>query len=509
VLVSKSGKVATAPVLANDEFASSTAPALTPDRFKELLASSPLQAFQELAVARDAPLQQFADLLPAPLDTALLAEFSPSSPLTLLDRASAIGLLACWADFYQEDQESWMRYDRVSAEDLFKKYGGCSDTLYDELVAPLLHVLPMGPGSDISAAAALSCFHVFALQSRGAFDVRWCRGSISEKIFGPWQERLNSRGNVQLQNGARVNRISRTDDGQLILEVQGQEKPIFADAVVLAVGATAAARLAGGSPALQLLPATKRFDEFQGVTCVAVRLYLQPAASRTRGLAGGAHDSSLLPPAVTEAMSDSPVTVVGPGVGNIPELAETGFCVYDLQRMHDELAAGDVAVLEVDFYRADAIADIEDDGAVAALALRAAAAALGVPSAALSPSLVLDKAVVRARRAVSYFALGSAALSPNVTLGDGVYACGDWIDRTGHASWSTEKAVVTGRQAAAVVGKDLNLSSVAAEVIPAAKDTPQLQALRQAASTLRAVGNVEGLPPPAPWALLRGLRNRR
>ena len=105
-------------------------------------------------------------MLPAPLDTALLAEFSPTSPLTLLDRASAIGLLACWADFGQEDEASWRRYDDVSAEEMFKEYGGVSDTLYDELVAPLLHVLPMGPGYDISAAAALSCFHVFALQVR-------------------------------------------------------------------------------------------------------------------------------------------------------------------------------------------------------------------------------------------------------------------------------------------------------------------------------------------------------
>ena len=75
----------------------------------------------------------------------------------------------------------------------------------------------------------------------------------------------------------------------------------------------------------------------------------------------------------------------------------------------------------------------------------------------LDPSLVVDRAVVRARRAVSHFAVGSAALSPAVRLtgsgggvgggGGGLYACGDWVDRTGHASWSTEKAVVTGRQA--------------------------------------------------------------
>ena len=125
-----------------------------------------------------------------------------------------------------------------------------------------------------------------------------------------------------------------------------------------------------------------------------------------------------------------------------------------------------------------------DDDAVAALALRAAASALGAPTSSfypstlslilplavrctcilrcagvspstLSSSLVVDTAVVRAKRAVSHFALGSAALSPGVTLGEGVYACGDWIDRTGHASWSTDKAVVTARQAATAVGAEL------------------------------------------------------
>ena len=68
---------------------------------------------------------------------------------------------------------------------------------------------------------------------------------------------------------------------------------------------------------------------------------------------------------------------------------------------------------------------------------------------------------MRARRAVSHFAVGSAALSPGVRLGGhGLYACGDWVDRTGHASWSTEKAVVTGRQAAAAVAADLKLRGV-------------------------------------------------
>ena len=96
-------------------------------------------------------------------------------------------------------------------------------------------------------------------------------------------------------------------------------------------------------------------------------------------------------------------------------------------------------------------------------------------------------------------------------LGEGVYACGDWVDRTGHASWSTEKAVVTGRQAAAAVGRSLGLRAVDAQVIPAAEDTPQLAALRKIAAALRAVAPTgTALPPPAPWAaLLKAVSSQR
>ena len=582
-LVSRTGNVAVAPVLNAGGPGASPAPAI--------MRPPPLSP--------DAALQRVAELLPAPLDTALLAEFDPSSPLTLADRASAIGLLACWADFLQEDDASWARYDGVSAEELFKRYGGVSDALYEEMVSPLLHVLPMAPGYDVSAAAALSCFHVFALQSRGAFDVRWCRGAISEKIFAPWQTQLEARGNVELRGGARVGRIGRLRgpgvEGKLSIELVpppaappssaaaaagaaaeggAAEKPfeeklamlrregaatiarreaiaaagpglvlveldteaeeaeaeaaappatITADAVVLAVGGTSAARLAAASPeTLGALQATSTWEGLRGVTCVAVRLYLQPSKVTTAGLGGGAHGGTRLPPAVAQAMAASPVVVCGPGVGGLPELTETGFCVYDLQRMHDEFAAdGSAAVLEVDFYRADAIADLDDDAA-ARLALQAAAAALGLPAATeLPPSLLLDYAVVRARRAVSHFDVGSCARSPPVALADGgggggggggagsgLFVCGDWVDRAGHASWSTEKAVVTGRQAAEAVARELNLDGVDSVVIPAAEDTPQLSALRALAKTARSLlaplaGSGSELPPPAPWALLR------
>ena len=141
--------------------------------------------------------------------------------------------------------------------------------------------------------------------------MRWCRGSISELIFAPWQAKLEARGNVCLRGGARVCEISRAaaaaegaagvkgEAGLLQVSLVGEDaEPLMADAVILAVGGPAAARLAAASPAMKGLPACAGFDQLRGVTCVAVRLFLAPSARRTAGLMGGAHDATLLPPEV-------------------------------------------------------------------------------------------------------------------------------------------------------------------------------------------------------------------
>jgi hypothetical protein len=75
----------------------------------------------------------------------------------------------------------------------------------------------------------------------------------------------------------------------------------------------------------------------------------------------------------------------------------------------------------------------------------------------------------------------------------------------GHASWSTEKSVVTGIQAATELANDFDLKSDI-KVIPAASDTAQLSALRQFARTVRGVIPSEigdTIKPPAPWTLAR------
>ena len=497
-LYSKDGKVALAPVLLEDENDN-----VEPAALKDLSVNS---------------IRRFlAANLPPPLDLPILAELDQTdSKLTPIDLLSGLGLLGAWADFEQESSASWKNYDSQPASLLFKK-AGITDALYEELVSPLLHVLPMCPAYDCSAAAALSCFHVFALQSRGAFDVRWCRGSIAELIFAPWEKQLRDRG-VVVRGGARVESIVQTDMAMIdvVEEKVGTHKytvtlsddTIECDAVVLAVGATSMAKIASSSPAIASLPASKDFDKLRGVTCVAVRLFLKTHETITSDLEGGLHDKTQLPPDIAKAMSDSPIAVCGAGIGGIDELKETGFCIYDLQRMHDEFSVDNgitqdereqVAVLEVDFYRADAIANLDNEN-VADLALEAVAAALGTTK--IDPSNIIDSTVLRARNAVSHFAPKSALYSPSVKLDEGLYVCGDYVDRMGHASWSTEKSVVTARQAASIVSKDFGFENSRHDVIPAAKDTPQLSTLRKSTKLLRAVLPPKDVPS-SPWVFAK------
>jgi len=187
-------------------------------------------------------------------------------------------------------------------------------------------------------------------------------------------------------------------------------------------------------------------------------------------------------------MKESPVVVCGPRIGGIPELAEAGFCIYDLQRLHDEFAVGGpseeepCAVLEIDFFRADKIINLGDDKKIGDLALRAVSAALGFPD--LPSDTIIDLSIIRAKNAVSHFCVGSASCSPGVELTESLYICGDWIDRKGHASWSTEKAVVTGRQAVQKLSAQFGLECDA-DIIEVEEDTEYLAALRKASKVFR------------------------
>ena len=459
VLVSEYGKVATAPVLGDKE-----------------------------------------GVLPPAIDIALKANINIGDKLTPFDLLSGLNLLPYYADFIPNDDSkspkssssssSWERYDQISAENLFLYKAKISKNLYKQLALPLLHVLPMTTGWDVSASAALSCFHVFALQSHGAFDVRWCRGSITDKIFNPWMNQLDQRG-VIIQNGKFVSSIDQHDHHQYEYQIKlNDHTTIQTNAIIFAVGGPAMNKIIQSSSFLQnkVVPSPENYAKLRGITCVSVRIFLKPNLNKIKTNCGHTE----LPTAWANAMNDSPVFVCGPNI--VSELIETGFCIYDLQRLQDYYTVQDeddssCAVLHVDYFRANAIANMKDD-AIVKLTLRAISKALtNSETYDESCTVVEDAYVNRARNAVSHFRVNSASLSPSITLDKdhSLYMCGDWVERcnddeneNGHSSWSTEKAVVTGRQAAKTLCQKWDLECYD-DIIPVKKQVYVMKQIRSIA----------------------------
>ena len=133
----------------------------------------------------EAPIFQDLPRLPTPLGTFIYTQFKR---LPLVDRLSALPLLYALIDFDNSDA-AWRRYDYVTARELFKQFG-VSARLYRDAFEPMLLVGLFAPGEQCSAAATLGMLYYFILAHQPDFDVVWCRGTVGEKIFRPWVEKI-------------------------------------------------------------------------------------------------------------------------------------------------------------------------------------------------------------------------------------------------------------------------------------------------------------------------------
>jgi hypothetical protein len=483
-------------------------------------------------LAVEAPVLGDLPRLPSPLGTALWPTFRT---LSLAERATAASLLGAFADFDGTDA-AWRRWDQTSARALFERV---SPKLYEEFLEPMLLVLPMCPGEDCSAAAALSLFSFFALEHQADFDVRWLRASASEAIFKPWAEQLaagcglgaagardgvvaGGGGSVEIRYGKRlVNVIVEQPDASAstapgapagprarVTAVQcldGERIPC--DAVISAVGISAAQRIAQ-APGLQALDCRGELDSLarlRAVDVVAVRLWTK---------------RRLVPPCASNVC----------GARMAAGLEQVGFTFYDLNALQDDARGGPGgprdgagghggsrgggpdgstggaaegagggagtdggSLIEIDFYYARTLLEMDDD-MVIATAIAALRRAL--PSVYGSLELqrdVRDSAVVRVPRAVSHFAPGCYEHLPQIesrALSNWFWA-GDWVDRGGHRSWSQEKALVTGMQAAKAAARRVLGPGPSARVqvpLDVEPDEPHVQAARAVANALRGLG---------------------
>jgi uncharacterized protein with NAD-binding domain and iron-sulfur cluster len=396
----------------------------------------------------ESPIFQEMPYLPSPFGTFVYTQFKR---LPLADRLSALPLLYAMIDFDNSDQ-AWQRYDKVTARELFRQFG-VSQRLYQESFEPMLLVGLFAPGEQCSAAAALGMLYYFILAHQPDFDVRWCRGTVGEQIFKPWVKKLEELG-AHVLPYRRVSDIQvAAHDMNTVTAVVCGDEVFEADAVIFAVGITGMKKIVANSPALRNRDEFRYLANLGAVDVLAVRLWF-----------------------------DRKVSIPLPSNACFGFHATTGWTFFDLNALHDEYQDEAGSVIEVDYYHANQFLGMDD-----AAVLAEVQANLAGCIAAFAQAKIVDYSIIRLPQAVSHFAPGAYQyLLPAQTSFKNVFMSGDWIV-TRHGSWSQEKAYVTGMEAANLVIESQGVGTPT-RIIPVVPDEPHIQWLRQINRTLRSTG---------------------
>ncbi|MCX7592869.1 MAG: FAD-dependent oxidoreductase [Fischerella sp.] len=391
----------------------------------------------------ESPIFQDLPRLPTPLGTFLYTHFQR---LPLIDRLSALPLLYAVIDFDNSDA-AWRRYDFITARELFKDFG-VSARLYSEAFEPMLLVGLFAPGEQCSAAATLGMLYFFILAHQPDFDVVWCRGTVGEKIFRPWVERIEKAGGKLLTN-KRVTDLIIDNNNRATAVVCGDE--VFdANAVIFAVGVTGIKKIVSSSACLQSREEFRNLFNLGAIDVLATRLWF-----------------------------DRKISIPRPSNACFGFDANTGWTFFDLNALHDEYQHETGTVVEVDFYHANQFLALEDKEIVTRVQRYLATC---IPE--FREAKVVDSSVIRLPQAVTHFAPGSYRyMLPVKTSFKNVFMSGDWIINR-HGSWSQEKAYVTGLEAANQVIYDLG-EGVPAKILPVEADEPHIQLARTVNRTIR------------------------
>jgi uncharacterized protein with NAD-binding domain and iron-sulfur cluster len=393
----------------------------------------------------ESPIFQDEPQLPTPLGTFLYTRFKR---LPLIDRLSALPLLYAIADFDNSD-EAWRRYDKVTARELFKQFG-VSARLYKDSFEPMLLVGLFAPGEQCSAAAALGMLYYFILAHQPNFDVVWCRGTVGEMIFKPWVQQIEKAGGKVLTN-QRVNDVLLDETGRAKGVVCGDQ--VFeADAVIFAVSVSGMKKIVSGSSTL------KKYQQFRDLQNL------------------GAIDVL-----ATKLWCDRKINVPLPSNACFGFDPSTGWTFFDLNALQDEYKDEPGTVIEADFYHANQLLPMSDEEIVEKVQRDLAVC---VPE--FRDAKVIDSSIIRVSQGVTHFAPGSYQyLLPAKTDISNLFMSGDWVI-TRHGSWSQEKAYVTGLEAANLVIDHLGIGSKA-NIIPVESDEPHIQIARTVNQTVRGI----------------------
>ncbi len=411
--------------------------------------------YSPLGLEVESPIFQDLPRLPTPLGTFIYTKFQR---LPLVDRLSALPLLYAVVDFDNSD-EAWCRYDCVTARELFKQFG-VSARLYKEAFEPMLLVGLFAPGEQCSAAATLGMLYYFILAHQPDFDVVWCRGTVGEKIFRPWVERIEKLGGKIYAN-RRVTDVI-TENNRATGVVCGEE--VFdADAVIFAVGITGMKKIVAGSPSLRNRKEFREVSNLGGIDVLATRLWCDTPQ---------------------ESLRNRKINIPHPSNACFGFDKTTGWTFFDLNALHDEYRDEPLTVIEADFYHANQFLPLSDEEIISIVK-----GYLKTCIPEFAQANIIDSSVIRLHQAVSHFAPGSYRyLLPAQTSFDNIFMSGDWIVNR-HGSWSQEKAYVTGLEAANLVISHFQTGNYA-NIIPVEADEPHIQTLREINKSVRDIAKL-------------------
>ncbi len=277
---------------------------------------------------------------------------------------------------FDNSDEAWRRYDKMTARELFREKG-VSDRLYKEAFEPMLLVGLFAPGEQCSAAGALGMLYYFILAHQPDFDVQWVKGTVGELIFRPWVDKIRQLG-ATLEVNKRVSDLVQDPGTGRITGVKCGDEVFPADAVVSAVGINGVKSIVRSSSVLGKRKMFTDMMNLRSIDVLAVRIYL---------------DRKVDIPYKSNAAFGFDKT--------------TGWTFFDLTQLHDELKDSPVTVLEADFYHADQLLPQSDEALVARVKRYISQCVPAVAAAG-----VTDFSVVRIPQGVTHFSPGSYQYMP-------------------------------------------------------------------------------------------------
>ncbi|KAK9014711.1 hypothetical protein V6N11_005858 [Hibiscus sabdariffa] len=325
------------------------------------------------------PVYQELPQLPTPFGTLYHTQFVR---LPFVDRLSSLPLMAAVIDFDNTDV-AWKKYDSITARELFKQFG-CSERLYQDIFSPLLQVGLFAPAEQCSAAATLGLLYYLILAHQKHFDVVFCRGTTTEKIFEPWVESLKAKG-CEMLEGKTLSWLSGSPHFKKLSRKALCKRGDFLRVLNLAA-----------------------------IDVVTVKLRL---------------DRKVFIPNPSNACA---------GFNDL-----FGCTFFDLNAIHDAHKGETETVLEADFYHANHLLPLKDD-----LVIERVMPYLSKCINGLEKANVVDKEIRRFPKGLSHFFPGSYKyMMRGSTSFPNLFMAGDWII-TRQGSWSQEKSYVTGLEAA-------------------------------------------------------------